>query len=195
MANACTTASLMAGLAGLFVTVWPGSVVPAPRLWLAAGLIIAGTLLDAADGPLARRHGTCGEFGAHLDNLADVVTSGVAPAVVVLCAQLHSVPVLGVLLPAAYVVAAMWRLARFAVLKHLLPDWFIGVPVPAAACLLMLIAAIGSEPDITLIACAALSAAMVSGIRVPTWSRVFAAGHRQPAPEQVSAAAAPPERT
>jgi CDP-diacylglycerol--serine O-phosphatidyltransferase len=76
-------------------------------------LLLAAVLLDSLDGALARTLSSTSEFGAELDSLADVVSFGVAPAVLagsLLPAELSTV---GWLLILAFPLCAAWRLARF----------------------------------------------------------------------------------
>lgn len=80
---------------------------------LGALMIVAAVLLDSLDGVLARSFGAETDFGAQLDSLADVVSFGVAPAVLVgslLPAEGHQI---GWIVAVAYALCAAWRLARF----------------------------------------------------------------------------------
>ncbi|MHC4592170.1 MAG: CDP-alcohol phosphatidyltransferase family protein [Planctomycetota bacterium] len=83
------------------------------RPGLGALMIVAAVLLDSLDGVLARSFGADSDFGAQLDSLADVVSFGVAPAVLVgsllPAAGLH----VGWAVAVAYALCAAWRLARF----------------------------------------------------------------------------------
>lgn len=172
VANALTTASLISGLAAVLEATRTGVPLPPGRLRVAVGLIILSAVLDAVDGPVARRRGTAGPFGADLDSLADVVAFGVAPAVTVYFAQLHRLPVAGLAICAAWCACAMWRLARFGLCARRLS--FAGCPVPLAAVLIGILAA--AIPAVaTAAAAAALCALMVSNIPVPTWPGIAAA--------------------
>lgn len=76
-------------------------------------MVLAAVLLDSLDGALARTLSASSEFGAQLDSLADVVSFGVAPAVLagsMLPAELSAA---GWLMILAYPLCAAWRLARF----------------------------------------------------------------------------------
>ncbi len=96
---------------------------------LAAGLIVLGACLDVLDGLVARAMNQQSELGKQLDSLADMVTFGVAPAVLFF----HLLPagqvttIVCTLIP----VFSAWRLAQF----NLLPSQphFIGLPTPANA--------------------------------------------------------------
>jgi CDP-diacylglycerol--serine O-phosphatidyltransferase len=106
-----------------------------------AGLLIGiAMILDTLDGRIARMTKTTSEFGLQLDSLADVVTFGVAPAV--LCYQWafyqfdrQAVDRAGWLACFLFLVCAASRLARFNVQTSGIHDkrYFIGMPTPAAA--------------------------------------------------------------
>jgi CDP-diacylglycerol---serine O-phosphatidyltransferase len=173
VANAMTTASLISGLAAVLEATRTGMPLPPGRLRVAAGLIIVSAVLDALDGPVARRRGTAGPFGADLDSLADVVAFGVAPAVTVYFAQLHRLPVAGLAICAAWCACAMWRLARFGLCARRLS--FAGCPVPLAAVLIAILAAAAVPAAATAAVAAVLCALMVSNVPVPTWPGIAAA--------------------
>lgn len=175
VANALTTASLVSGLAAVLEATRTGMPLPPGRLRVAVGLIIVSAVLDALDGPVARRLGTAGPFGADLDSLADVVAFGVAPAVTVYFAQLHRLPVAGLAICAAWCACAMWRLARFGLCARRLS--FAGCPVPLAAVVIGILAAAvpAAATAATAAAAAALCVLMVSNIPVPTWPGIAAA--------------------
>ncbi len=105
----------------------------------AAGAILVAAVLDLLDGTVARMTGTTSELGVQLDSLADVVSFGVAPAM--LAHVWAFKPVSGRLdlivevLPAAlFVAAGAFRLARFNVQTAFLDKrYFVGLPIPAAA--------------------------------------------------------------
>jgi CDP-diacylglycerol--serine O-phosphatidyltransferase len=87
----------------------------------AAGIcILTGYLLDAFDGALARRLGVTSAFGLQLDSLADAVTFGVAPSVLIYqhFRQLALSPVIIWIVCAGYLIGGVFRLARF----NLLPE-------------------------------------------------------------------------
>jgi CDP-diacylglycerol--serine O-phosphatidyltransferase len=100
----------------------------------AAPLIFWAIVLDMLDGRLARMTGTTSEFGAELDSLADVVSFGVAPAVLVYSWGFGSLPRVGWLVAFLFVVCGALRLARFNVQKSSVDGrYFVGLPIPAAA--------------------------------------------------------------
>jgi len=91
-------------------------------------------VLDILDGRIARLTNTTSEFGAQLDSLADVISFGVAPAVLVYSWGLSAIPRAGWLAAFLFVMCGTLRLARFNVQKHVVDGrHFVGMPIPAAA--------------------------------------------------------------
>ena len=101
----------------------------------AAPLIGIAYLLDALDGRLARMTGTESEFGLQLDSLADVISFGIAPAVMSFAWGLSSLGRLGWAAGFMFVACAAMRLARFNVISTKGADkrYYVGMPSPAAA--------------------------------------------------------------
>jgi CDP-diacylglycerol--serine O-phosphatidyltransferase len=113
----------------------------------AAIAIGVGAVLDTLDGRIARLTGTASQFGLELDSLADVLTFGVAPAVLALnwgIASLAGIPAefaqdvyqFGWLATFGFLICGALRLARFNVLADKPGDssrHFVGLPIPAAA--------------------------------------------------------------
>jgi len=108
---------------------------------LAGVLIGIAMILDTLDGRLARMTNTTSEFGVQFDSLADVITFGMAPAVLCyLWAFYHyegslSIGRAGWLVSFVFLICAASRLARFNVQSAAVPDkrYFVGMPTPAAA--------------------------------------------------------------
>lgn len=102
--------------------------------WAAIAIFIAA-LLDRVDGWVARLTGTTSDFGVQLDSLADVVSFGMAPALLAYIWGLSSLPRPWSLAPFLYLTAGAMRLARFNIQAPLLDKrYFVGLPIPAAAC-------------------------------------------------------------
>jgi CDP-diacylglycerol--serine O-phosphatidyltransferase len=100
----------------------------------AAILIILAHALDGLDGYVARLTKTTSQFGVELDSLADLVSFGVAPAVLVYYWALVPWATWGWLAACLYVVCGALRLARFNVqIKSVEKTHFVGLPIPAAA--------------------------------------------------------------
>lgn len=100
-------------------------------------LIFAAALLDGLDGRVARLTHTTSEFGEEYDSLADVVSFGVAPAILLYFWGLSADPDLkrlGFLASFLFVVCGSMRLARFNIQTHIVDKrYFVGLPIPMAA--------------------------------------------------------------
>jgi CDP-diacylglycerol--serine O-phosphatidyltransferase len=101
----------------------------------AAILIGVAMIVDTLDGFFARLTHSQSAFGAELDSLADVVSFGVAPAILAFTWGLWSLGRLGWAAGFIYVAAAAMRLARFNIQSSSATDkrYFAGLPSPAAA--------------------------------------------------------------
>ena len=157
--NAITSANLAAGFVALLVAV-DGHLV-------AAGFLVAlAALLDALDGRVARRLGIAGHFGSNLDSLADVISFGVVPAVMLRAGPLAESPLLGAGTCLAYVMAGAWRLARFPLVADR-PHW-VGLPIPAAGLIAATTAAAGPPVVPALALTVAVAILMISTLPFPT---------------------------
>ncbi len=107
----------------------------------AAGLIILAGILDGLDGRIARLTGTTSEFGLEFDSLADIVSFGVAPAILAYRWALSPFHRIGWLIAFLYVICAAMRLARFNI-QHAVAEkrYFAGLPSPPAATMLACVA-------------------------------------------------------
>jgi CDP-diacylglycerol--serine O-phosphatidyltransferase len=109
-------------------------------------LILAACIFDVLDGRLARLGGKESVFGREFDSLADIVSFGVAPALLVFHIVLYEFPMrLGWLVASFYLLCGALRLARFNAYAAVLADAvrskeFKGFPIPAAAGLIASIA-------------------------------------------------------
>ncbi|HHY26920.1 MAG TPA: CDP-diacylglycerol--serine O-phosphatidyltransferase [Desulfitobacterium dehalogenans] len=135
---------------------------------MAAGFILFSVLMDSMDGKVARKLSVSSDFGKELDSLCDVVSFGVAPAVltykVLLAAHMGF---WGILLAAAFVMCGAVRLARFNILN--ITTHFLGVPITFAGGLMaLLILFHKSLPWVIFpVVLAILAFLMVSTIKVP----------------------------
>ncbi len=104
------------------------------RFALAAGCVVFAALLDKFDGLVARKTGTVSDFGKELDSLADVISFGMAPALIAFTWGLGEIPKLGWAICFLFLTSGTLRLARFNVQASSLDRrWFAGLPTPAAA--------------------------------------------------------------
>jgi len=110
----------------------------------AALAILAAAILDALDGRIARLLKGTSKFGAELDSLADILSFGVAPPMMLYFWSLENMGRFGWILVVLFAVSCALRLARFntAAEDPDPPAWastfFSGVPAPAAAGLVLL---------------------------------------------------------
>lgn len=107
-------------------------------------MVLLAAVLDGADGRIARLIDGSSSFGAQMDSLADIVNFGVTPALIVYSFILNQAHHIGWVAALVYCVACCLRLARFNVMLDNtdVPQWqksyFVGVPAPAGALLLLL---------------------------------------------------------
>jgi CDP-diacylglycerol--serine O-phosphatidyltransferase len=142
--NILTTLALCAGLTAIRYAIHE-------RWEQAVTAILVAAVLDGLDGRVARLLRGSSKFGAELDSLADIVSFGVAPALILYLWMMQDAGNLGWLSVMAYAVCAALRLARFntALDDTTLPpfayNYFTGVPVPAGAVLILMPVMIGFE--------------------------------------------------
>lgn len=110
---------------------------------LAVQLILLAAILDGVDGRLARALSSDSKMGAELDSLADFLNFGVAPGMLLYVWALDDTRQLGWLAVLVYAICAVTRLARFNVARKAengAPEnaYFLGIPSPAGAILVML---------------------------------------------------------
>ena len=128
--NLFTTASLFAGFYSI-VQAMNG------RYDHAAIAIFVALILDGLDGRVARLTNTQSAFGSEYDSLSDMVSFGVAPALVIYVWALQPLGRLGWIVSFIYCTCAAVRLARFNIKLDLdNKKYFSGLPSPAAATLL-----------------------------------------------------------
>jgi len=149
-----TTANMAAGFYAILEIVHAS----ATNFWHldnAAKAIGFAVLFDGLDGRVARMTGTSSEFGKELDSLADVITFGVAPAMLAWTWGFHLMPPvalsewewnikltqLGAIAAFLFLIAGASRLARFNITSNPQPSnpgrpgkkYFVGMPIPAGA--------------------------------------------------------------
>jgi CDP-diacylglycerol--serine O-phosphatidyltransferase len=101
----------------------------------AAPFIGFAIVLDMLDGRIARMTGSASDFGVEFDSLADVISFGMAPAILSFSWGLQPLGRLGWLAGFLFLTAAAMRLARFNIQSGMGGDkrYFVGMPSPAAA--------------------------------------------------------------
>jgi CDP-diacylglycerol--serine O-phosphatidyltransferase len=132
--NLFTVSSIFCGVYAIMLCC--GEAALGDQLYRAAISIFFGNFFDAFDGRVARMTKTQSEFGVELDSLADVITFGVAPTILVYKWALSSMGTAGMVICAIYASCGAIRLARFNVLAHSetsVQRFFVGLPIPLAA--------------------------------------------------------------
>lgn len=121
--------------ANLFLGFWAMVKTVQGHFGEAAQLIGAAIVMDLFDGRIARMTGTASEFGAELDSLADVISFGVAPALLAYCWGFSGdLARVGWLAAFLFLVCGTLRLARFNVQRSVVDGrYFVGMPIPVAA--------------------------------------------------------------
>jgi len=148
-----TTANIAAGFYAIIQTVHGNATEPW-HLDFAAKAIGFAVLFDGLDGRIARMTRTESDFGKELDSLADVITFGVAPALLAWTWGFHLLPVVGIpheirlkiielgtVACFCFLMAGASRLARFNITINPQPSnpgrpgkkYFVGMPIPAGA--------------------------------------------------------------
>lgn len=109
------------------------------RFQLAAVLIGIAVVCDILDGAAARAVRAITPFGLQFDSLADLISFGVAPAMLLYSWSLHDMDLVGWALACFWLACAAYRLGRFNVTVDPLADkrYFIGLPSPGAAGVVM----------------------------------------------------------
>ncbi|MGB5091708.1 MAG: CDP-diacylglycerol--serine O-phosphatidyltransferase [Parvibaculum sp.] len=173
--NALTVLALCAGLTAIRFGL-------ENRFELAVAAILVASVLDGLDGRVARLLQGSTRFGAELDSLTDFVNFGVAPVILIYLWSLHDIGGIGWIAVLGFAICCALRLARFNVALEDpdKPAWtanyFVGVPAPAGAGLVMLplyLSFVGLEqlaqyPLLIALHCVAVAFLMVS--QVPTFS-------------------------
>lgn len=144
------------------------------RYSLAAIMVIVAMLLDGLDGRVARALNAQSEFGKELDSLSDIISFGVAPALIMYLVSFPELqPGLAWVVTALFPMCGALRLARFNVQKGA-PGYFVGLPIPAAGGVAATLSLFNK--DISAVYCAAamvlLSYLMVSTVRYPNFKKI-----------------------
>jgi CDP-diacylglycerol--serine O-phosphatidyltransferase len=114
---------------------------------LAAWMILLALLFDGSDGHVARLTNSTSKFGAELDSLADVISFGVAPAVLVYRSVLFDFHHIGIAIVTVYAITGALRLARYNVQSAGTVKSFTGLPIPGAGCLIAAFILLKQEYD------------------------------------------------
>jgi len=130
--NAITSAALCSGLTGI-------RYATEGQWTFAIGLVVLASVLDGIDGRVARLLNAQSRFGAELDSLADSLSFGVAPALILFMWSLQDWPRFGWFAALAFAICCALRLARFNARidlddqPHKSAGFLTGVPAPVGA--------------------------------------------------------------
>lgn len=144
----------------------------------AAWLILLALVFDGLDGRIARMTKTTSKFGLEFDSLADMVSFGVAPAMLLYQYCGMDYGRFGMVVSGLFVVFGAIRLARFNVTTmEIEPSVFIGVPIPTAAVFLSILILLYEKYAFDmylflLIGALFTAVLMVSNIRFPSFKKI-----------------------
>lgn len=97
-------------------------------------VLLLGAIFDSVDGRVARMTGTESQFGEQFDSISDVVSFGMAPALLVYNFFFSGFGRAGLIISFVYLLCGALRLARFnANIERVSSDFFQGLPIPGAA--------------------------------------------------------------
>ncbi|MEG1500939.1 MAG: CDP-diacylglycerol--serine O-phosphatidyltransferase [Clostridiales bacterium] len=122
-ANIITMSNLVFGFLSLHYTM-------VDRVNMAAMMIICSVIMDSMDGRIARHFDTVGDIGKNLDSLCDLVSFGIAPALLVYQFTLVDYSYWGMIPCILFCLSGAYRLARFNV--ACISAYFVGVPITFA---------------------------------------------------------------
>lgn len=160
--NALTALNLVLGVFAIISTLQQQFVY-------AAFFIVSAMIADGFDGRAARFFKVSSEFGKELDSLCDLVSFGVAPAILAYVFSLHELGYAGYGVAAFFATCGALRLARFNVNTGSVKGYFMGLPIPAGGCVVSTFILVGYKPGAWLFAfmVAIVGYLMVSTIRYP----------------------------
>lgn len=141
--------------------------------------VIFAMILDGLDGRVARALHVSGDFGKELDSLADVVTFGVAPALILYNAALYDFGYIGLWLTMLFPICGVLRLARFNTNGYKISNYFVGLPITAAGGILAVIATYHEvfHPILMIVFSLLLSYLMISHIKYPNFKKIAVPSH------------------
>ena len=139
--SSITMASVFCGFSSVVMSINAAGATPERYFLWAAGLLVLAGVFDGLDGRVARATNTATEFGVQLDSLADVISFGMAPAILAyrygfFQLGIHDSHLRAVGWAACFVFTACGalRLARFNVQVGAVDSrYFVGLPIPAGA--------------------------------------------------------------
>jgi len=169
--NLFTAGSVFSGMMSLIMSA-------SGKYEYAAWLILLALIFDGLDGRVARMTKTTSKFGVEFDSLADIVSFGVAPAMLLYQYCGLDYGRFGMVVSGLYVVFGAIRLARFNVTtSEIEPSVFIGVPIPTAAVFVSILILLYEKYTLDmyiplLLATLFVAVLMVSNIRYPSFKKI-----------------------
>jgi CDP-diacylglycerol--serine O-phosphatidyltransferase len=149
LADWFTLANAVCGTGALFSTLTYLQTTDVRHVYFACGLVVAALIFDILDGRIARWRQQTSAMGRELDSLADVISFGVAPAVIAYGCGMQGFYDRIVL--AYFVACGVSRLARYNITTEATSEggdkvkYFEGTPIPTSLLLVMLIFAAASQ--------------------------------------------------
>ncbi len=143
LADWVTLANAVCGTGALFSTMTYLETGAVRHVYFACALVLAALIFDVLDGRIARWRQTASTLGRELDSLADVISFGVAPAVIAYGCGMQGLYDRIVL--AGFVACGVSRLARYNVTAEALSDggdkvkYFEGTPIPSSLLLVVML--------------------------------------------------------
>ncbi|MCE7794160.1 CDP-diacylglycerol--serine O-phosphatidyltransferase [Salipaludibacillus sp. CUR1] len=135
------------------------------QLGLTVAFICLAAILDFLDGKVARKMNIESDVGKQLDSLCDMISFGVAPALLVYHSTLQDFGMPGSMAVIIFIACGAIRLARFNISEQ--SGFFIGLPITAAGCLLTLSYLFKvTAPPVMMFIILTLSLLMISHFRV-----------------------------
>jgi CDP-diacylglycerol--serine O-phosphatidyltransferase len=139
--SSITMASVFCGFSSVVMSINAAGATPERFFLWAAGLLVLAGVFDGLDGRVARATDTATEFGVQLDSLADVISFGMAPAILAYRYGFFQLGILDSHLRAVgwaacfvFIACGALRLARFNVQVGAVDArYFVGLPIPAGA--------------------------------------------------------------
>ncbi len=157
--NLCTGGNLLFGVLAI-------AAIFNHNLALGAVFIILAAMLDRLDGHLARLSNTASAFGRELDSLADLVSFGVAPPLMLYVSMTERLSYAGLACFAFFTLCGAFRLARYNISSGS-STHFQGLPITVGGAILAVLVALTQNPGVILPAGIIIALAMISAIRIP----------------------------
>lgn len=181
--NLFTVSSIFCGIYAIALATGASGETANVDFFRAAMAILFGMFFDGCDGRVARLTRTQSEFGVQLDSLADVITFGAAPAMLLYKWSLEPLGGAGIFVAGVYATCGALRLARFNVMasRETGPSsYFTGLPIPLAAGMVvaMVVASTRASEPVAVpplpaaILTIVLSYLMVSNVRYHSFKKV-----------------------